>query len=86
MYIQEWLDALQAISPMTFPQQREGQRALQAVEITAQRRSGDPQLAGTTDTAGSHLRKYTFTFCLERVSKGPFKVTALCNTELHVAC
>lgn len=56
----------QAMSPMTFPLQRTGERALQAVEVVAARRQGD--------ASGGGLRPYTFTFCLERVDKGPYKV------------
>lgn len=66
-------DSWQAISPMTFPQQREGQRALQAVEVTALRRPGDPLLTPTSRASGSKMRQYTFTFCLERINSGPFK-------------
>ena len=51
---------------MTFPRQRAGERALQAVEVLAARRPGD--------AAGSGVRPYKFTFCLERVEQGPYKV------------
>lgn len=65
-------DSWQATSPMTFPNQRQGQRALQAVEVTALRRPGDPQLTGS-GASRDDMRQYKFTFCLELISKGPFK-------------
>ena len=65
--------APQSTSPVNFPQQREGQRALQAVVVTARRRPGDPLLDGGGGGRGD-LRQYVFTFCLERVSRGPYKV------------
>lgn len=51
---------------MAFPRQRAGERALQAVEVQSLRRAGD--------AAGGGLRPYTFTFCLEHVDRGPYKV------------
>lgn len=69
---------MQPTSPMSFPQQREGQRALQAVAVTAQRRPGDPLL--DAGTGQGNRRQYPFTFCLERISRGPFKV---CRVAVH---
>ena len=66
---------------MMFPSQRSGERALQAVEIVSARRGGDDE----------GLRPYTFTFCLERVQAGPYKVHAssplkcMPRHRLHVA-
>jgi hypothetical protein len=54
---------LQAVSPMRFPSQRSGNRAVQAVEIMAPSKQ-DPTAA----------RAYTYTFCLERIDVGPYKV------------
>lgn len=59
--------AVQLSSPLLFPSQRSGERALQAVEVVSARRGGEDE----------GLRPYTFTFCLERVEAGPFKVRGL---------
>lgn len=55
---------------MTFPRQRAGERALQSVRVMARRRAGDP-------AGADGLRPYTFTFCLERVDIGPYKVSCV---------
>jgi len=64
-------DSWQLTSPMSFPKQREGQRALQVVSVKAQRRPGDPLLG--VGPGQESLRQYFFTFCLECISQGPYK-------------
>ena len=49
---------------MVFPSTRVGTKAVQAVEVTSQ------PSAGITNAKRSH----TFTFCLEHVTQGPYKV------------
>ena len=53
---------MQPRSQLLFPSQRKENRAVQVVEVRAP--SSDRQ------------RPYTFTFCLERVDVGPYKVAA----------
>lgn len=57
---------LQAISKVVFPSSRRGNRAVQAVEVQAVQQKGE-----------ARLRPYVFTFCLERVEVGPYKVLCL---------
>jgi hypothetical protein len=49
---------------MVFPSTRVGTKAVQAVQVTSQ------PSAGMTTAKRSH----TFTFCLEHVTQGPYKV------------
>lgn len=56
---------LQPRSQMLFPSKRKENRAVQVVEVQAPSRGGEPP-----------RRPYTFTFCLERVDVGPYKVIA----------
>ena len=63
----------QPASALIFPKQRSGERALQAVQVVSARRR--PAAPGATDDGG--LRPYTFTFCMERVQSGPYKVRAI---------
>lgn len=53
----------QAISKVVFPSSRSGNKAVQAVEVTAVQKKDEAK-----------LRPYVFTFCLERVDVGPYKV------------
>lgn len=57
---------MQAISNVVFPSSRSGNKAVQAVEVQALQRKGE-----------ARLRPYVFTFCLERVDVGPYKVLCL---------
>ena len=56
--------AVQATSPMVFPSTRTGERAVQTVEVMAQPSASHAM----TKTA------HTFTFCLEHITQGPYKV------------
>lgn len=64
---------------MVFPSTRACTRAVQAVEVTPQRSAG----------SSTAKRSHTFTFCLEHVTQGPFKVNAVVpchhclNAPLH---
>ena len=62
----------QPSSALVFPKQRSGERALQAVTVTSARRRAS--MPGGEDGG---LRPYTFTFCMERVQSGPYKVRGL---------
>ena len=62
---------MQPCSQLLFPSQRKENRAVQAVAVRAP--SSDRQ------------RPYTFTFCLERVDVGPYKVTA-CLVGSRMTC
>ena len=55
---------MQATSPLVFPSTRTGSKAVQSVQVVSQ-------------TAGSNAaqRSHTFTFCLEHVTEGPYKVS-----------
>ena len=55
---------LQATSPVVFPSSRIGTRAVQAVEVLAQPSAGH----------AASKRAHTFTFCLEHITQGPYKV------------
>ena len=62
---------MQPTSALVFPNQRSGERALQAVQVvSARRRAAAAAVAGGGEDG---LRPYTFTFCLERVQSGPYK-------------
>lgn len=50
---------LQVVSQLRFPSRRMGNKAVQAVRVTS---------------SGDGPRSFTFTFCLERVEVGPYKV------------
>ena len=75
----------QATSEMKFPRTRSGEHAVQAVSILARQAPSDgareaPEGAergwrrgGFLAPQRTGLRSYTFTFCLERVAKGPYK-------------
>lgn len=75
----------QAVSDMKFPRTRSGEHAVQAVSVQARQASGDGAREGSEGAdrgwrrggflapQRSGLRSYTFTFCLERVAKGPYK-------------
>ncbi len=54
---------VQAISNVVFPSSRSGNKAVQAIEVMATQKKGE-----------EILRPYVFTFCLERVDVGPYKV------------
>ena len=54
----------QAVSPMTFPSQRSGNRAVQAVQVTS---------------LADKARLFIYTFCLERIDVGPYKAGACCH-------
>lgn len=72
---------------MKFPRTRSGEHAVQAVSVLARQPPGageDLQLgsapAGLSESAArplsegrGQLRTYTYTFCLERVTSGPYK-------------
>ena len=58
---------------MVFPSTRVGTKAVQAVEVTSQ------PSAGITNAKRSH----TFTFCLEHVTQGPYKVLVLACPDVH---
>ena len=60
----------QPASALVFPKQRSGERALQAVQVVSARRRG----AAVPGSSDSSWRPYTFTFCMERVQSGPYKV------------
>ena len=62
---------MQCVSSVDFPSSRMGNKALQAVQF----RSSD-------DTA----RWYTFTFCMERIDVGPYKVGCFGPPALHETC
>ena len=57
------LCCLQPCSQLLFPSRRKENRAVQVVEVQAQSRKG-----------ANAIRPYTFTFCLERIDVGPYKV------------
>ena len=57
------LCCLQPCSELLFPSRRKENRAVQVVEVQAQSRKG-----------ANAIRPYTFTFCLERIDVGPYKV------------
>ncbi len=57
---------MQAVSKVVFPSSRSGNKAVQAVEVQAVQQKGE-----------ARLRPYVFTFCLERVDVGPYKVLFL---------
>ena len=63
----------QPSSALVFPKQRSGERALQAVTVTSARR----RAAAVSGGEDGGLRPYTFTFCMERVQSGPYKVRGL---------
>ena len=75
----------QAVSDMKFLRTRSGEHAVQAVSIQARQASIDGAIEGSEGAdrgwrrggflapQRSGLRSYTFTFCLERVAKGPYK-------------
>lgn len=52
---------------MVFPSTRACTRAVQAIEVTPQR---------STDSSAAK-RSHTFTFCLEHVTQGPYKVNEI---------
>jgi hypothetical protein len=54
---------MQAVSNVVFPSSRSGNKAVQAVEVIAMQHKGE-----------GRLRPFVFTFCLERVDVGPYKV------------
>lgn len=60
-----WL--VQPASRLVFPSQRHGNKAVQAIQVEAR-----PQGPGLQPQA------FTFTFCLERIDVGPYKVP-LCS-------
>lgn len=64
---------LQATSPLVFPSTRVGTKAVQAIEVTSQ------PSAGITNAKRSH----TFTFCLEHVTQGPYKVHGTACPDAH---
>ena len=49
---------------MVFPSSRTGERAVQTVEVMAQPSASD----------AASKRAHTFTFCLEHITQGPYKV------------
>ena len=49
---------------MVFPSTRTGERAVQTVEVMAQPSAG----------LAASKRAHTFTFCLEHITQGPYKV------------
>lgn len=61
--IEAVLCCLQPCSELLFPSRRKENRAVQVVEVQAQSRKG-----------ANAMRPYTFTFCLERIDVGPYKV------------
>ena len=65
---------MQPASPLVFPSQRTGERALQAVQVVGARKR-----AAVPGGSDGGLRPYTFTFCLERVQSGPYKVPSTCS-------
>ena len=77
--------ARQAVSEMKFPRTRSGEHAVQAVAVMARQEFGDGAREGSGGAERgwrrggflapqrSGLRIYTFTFCLERVTKGPYR-------------
>ena len=52
-----------------FPSARMGNKAIQVVQVEAR-----------TGGASGQLRPFTFTFCLERIDVGPYKVLTLFQT------
>lgn len=57
---------VQATSPMVFPSTRTGERAVQTVEVMAQ----------PSASQAASKRAHTFTFCLEHITQGPYKVAS----------
>ena len=51
------------MSQLIFPSERLGNKAIQVVQVEAR-----------TGGASGQLRPFTFTFCLERIDVGPYKV------------
>lgn len=79
--LQQLIDVLlQATSPMVFPSTRVGTKAVQAVQVTSQ------PSAGMSNAKRSH----TFTFCLEHVTQGPYKVGGTAcpdaQSDAHCVC
>jgi hypothetical protein len=62
--------AVQPASNLVFPSRRHENKAVMAVEVVATRQQA--QRPGQQAQQGN--RTYTFTFCLERIDKGPYKV------------
>ncbi len=63
----------QATSPMVFPSTRVGTKAVQAVQVTSQPSAG----------INNAKRSHTFTFCLEHVTQGPYKVQGIVCLTAH---
>ncbi|KAK9824657.1 hypothetical protein WJX72_012116 [[Myrmecia] bisecta] len=59
----------QPISQLLFPSSRYGNKAVQAVEVIA--KAEEP--AASRQASTKQQRRYTFTFCLERVDEGSYK-------------
>ena len=63
------------MSQLIFPSERLGNKAIQVVQVVA--RSG---------ASSRQLRPFTFTFCLERIDVGPYKVLAPAITMTRRVC
>ena len=60
---------------LIFPSKRGENRAVQVVHVRAASRQQPPV-----------MRAYTFSFCLERVDVGPYKVAACLAFSLPLSC
>ena len=56
---------------MVFPSTRTGERAVQTVEVMAQ----------PSATHAASKRAHTYTFCLEHITQGPYKVLSCLQTH-----
>ena len=72
------LSPLQPASGLVFPSRRHENKAVMAVTVTAGRGQQQQAAAAQHGQPGGgsqqDSRQYTFTFCLERVERGPYKV------------
>ena len=65
---------MKAASGLVFPSARHGNKAVQAVRVEAR-----------PSEAGAQPQQFTFTFCLERIDAGPYKVR-LWLLAFHILC
>eukprot|EP00877_Chromochloris_zofingiensis_P000634 jgi/Chrzof1/10571/Cz05g03260.t1 len=65
-------DSWKAISHLVFPSLRHNNRAVQAVEVVANRGS-DAAASKPATSYSASLRSHAFTFCLEKIQAGPYE-------------
>lgn len=68
-----------------FPSLRHNNRAVQAVEVVANRGS-DAAASKPATSYSASLRSHAFTFCLEKIQAGPYEVRKILRFKVTLHC